>query len=84
MAEIRDSFGQLRRSIRHAREVPGLVRFLVGRFFYSDAVNTVIVVMTLVATAAVGFTSLQANLILLALTFLVNWVLTSLQQGRRG
>ena len=43
-----DAFGQLRRSIKHAREVPGLWRFLFGRFFYSDAVNTVIVVMSVV------------------------------------
>ena len=40
------SLTQLRTSIAHAREVPGLLRFLVGRFFYSDAVNTIIVVMT--------------------------------------
>ena len=43
--DVRRSFGQVRRSIAHAREVPGLGRFLVGRFFYSDAVNTIIVVM---------------------------------------
>ena len=62
------SWAQLRITWRHAGEVPGLQRFLVGRFFYSDAVNTLIVVMTVVATAAVGFTTFQANLILLALT----------------
>ncbi|HEU0244678.1 MAG TPA: MFS transporter [Candidatus Limnocylindrales bacterium] len=62
------SWDQLKRTVAHAREVPGLPRFLVGRFFYSDAVNTVIVVMTVVAVEAVGFTSLQANLILLVLT----------------
>ena len=48
------SFGQLRLSIAHAREVPGLGRFLVGRFFYSDAVNTVIVVMSVVIVKALG------------------------------
>ena len=45
---------QLSTTIRHAREVPGLPRFLLGRFFYSDAVNTVIVVMSVVAVEAVG------------------------------
>jgi UMF1 family MFS transporter len=30
MAEIRDAFGQLRRSIAHARQVPGLLRFPSG------------------------------------------------------
>ena len=47
-ADVADSFGQLKRSIADAREVPGLWRFLIGRFFYSDAVNTVIVVMSVV------------------------------------
>ena len=41
-----ESFGAARVTIEHARQVPGLGRFLLGRFFYSDAVNTVIVVMT--------------------------------------
>ena len=45
---------QLATTIRHAREVPGLGRFLLGRFFYSDAVNTIIVVMAIVATEAMG------------------------------
>ena len=53
---------------RHAREVPGLWRFLIGRFFYSDAVNTVIVVMSVVAVRAMGLTEAQANLVLLSLT----------------
>ena len=67
-AEIRDSFGQLRRSIAHARQVPGLGRFLVGRFFYSDAVNTVIVVMSIVTTEVFGLSDQNAVLVLLLLT----------------
>ncbi|MEO8571369.1 MAG: MFS transporter [Chloroflexota bacterium] len=67
-ADIRNSFGQLRRSIEHARAVPGLGRFLLGRFFYSDAVNTVIVVMSVVIVEALGMTARIANVILLLLT----------------
>jgi UMF1 family MFS transporter len=67
-ADVRDAFGQLRRSIAHAREVPGLGRFLVGRFFYSDAVNTVIVVMSVVVVKTMGLTEQDANLVLLLLT----------------
>ncbi len=67
-ADIRDSFGQLRRSIAHAREVPGLGRFLIGRFFYSDAVNTVIVVMSVVTVKALGLSEATANVVLLLLT----------------
>lgn len=68
MAEVVATFGQLRRSIAHAREVPGLGRFLVGRFFYSDAVNTVIVVMSVVTVKVLGVSEATANVILLSLT----------------
>jgi UMF1 family MFS transporter len=67
--DLLDSFGQLRRSIAHAGEVPGLRRFLLGRFFYSDAVNTVIVVMSVVTVKVLGVSEANANLILLSLTF---------------
>ena len=67
-ADVRDAFGQLRRSIAHAREVPWLGRFLLGRFFYSDAVNTVIVVMSVVVVKTMGLSEADANLILLSLT----------------
>jgi UMF1 family MFS transporter len=67
-AEVIATFGQLRVSIAHAREVPGLGRFLVGRFFYSDAVNTVIVVMSVVTVKVLGVSESTANVILLSLT----------------
>ena len=67
-AEITGSFGQLFQTIEHARGVPGLGRFLLGRFFYSDAVNTVIVVMSVVTVHAMGMTPAVANLVLLGLT----------------
>ena len=67
-ADIRDSFGQLKRSIAHAREVPGLGRFLLGRFFYSDAVNTVIVVMTIVSSKVFGLSDQNTVFVLLSLT----------------
>lgn len=66
--DIVASFGQLRVTIQHARAVPGLGRFLLGRFFYSDAVNTVIVVMSVVTTDALGVSDRDANTILLGLT----------------
>ena len=66
--EVLASWRQLETTIAHAREVPGLPRFLVGRFFYSDAVNTVVVVMSVVAVEAVGLSKSTANLVLLGLT----------------
>ncbi len=62
------SWSQLATSIRHARQVPGLMRFLVARLFYTDPVNTAIVVMSAFAVQAVGFTSGEALNILLLLT----------------
>ncbi len=68
VSDVIASFGQLRQSIAHARQVPGLGRFLVGRFFYSDAVNTVIVVMSVVTVKVLGVSETMANVILLSLT----------------
>lgn len=66
--DVVGSLTQLRTSISHAREVPGLLRFLVARFFYSDAVNTIIVVMTVVTVKAKGLSDQMALLVLLGLT----------------
>jgi UMF1 family MFS transporter len=62
------SWSQLATTLRHARETPGLLRFIVGRFFYSDPVNTAIVVMSAFATQAIGFSEAEALNILLLLT----------------
>ena len=62
------SWSQLRATLAHARESPGLLRFLVGRFFYTDPVNTAIAIMSAFATQAIGFTSGEALSILLLLT----------------
>jgi len=67
MRDITGSLGQLRTSLAHAGKVPGLRRFLAARFFYSDAVNTVIVVMTIIAENAKFLSHTQALMILLGL-----------------
>ena len=67
LREAAGALTQLATTIRHARTVPGLGRFLLGRFFYSDAVNTIIVVMAIVTTEAMGLSKAVANLILLSL-----------------
>ena len=79
-AEVLGSFGQLAKTIEHARAVPGLGRFLLGRFFYSDAVNTVIVVMSVVTVHAMGMTDTQSVLVLLSLTVVA--VVASFGWGR--
>ena len=79
VADALGSWAQLATTVRHAREVPGLLRFLVGRFFYTDPVNTVIVVMSVFATQAIGLTLGQANIVLLVLTIVA--VIASLGWG---
>ena len=80
LSDVVASWSQLRTTVQHAREVPGLLRFLVGRFFYSDAVNTIIVVMTIVATEAVGLSQRNALLVLLGLAVVA--VIASFGWGR--
>jgi len=54
-------------TIKDLKKVPGLRRFLIARFFYTDAQNTVISIMTVFATSAVGFSLGMANIVLVAL-----------------
>jgi UMF1 family MFS transporter len=70
VADVVGSWAQLGQTIRDAGEVPGLRRFLVARFFYTDPVNTVISVMTVFAVQAIGLSSSEAALVLLLLTII--------------
>ena len=47
---IAESTKQTLDTLRHGQRYPGLLRFLVGRVFYTDAVNTVIAFMSLYTT----------------------------------
>ena len=55
-------------TVRSLKAYPGLGRFLAARFFYTDALNTSITIMTVFATRAVGFTDDEANYVFLGLT----------------
>ncbi len=44
---VRDSMADTIRTLKSGSEYPGLVRFLVGRVFYTDPINTVIGIMML-------------------------------------
>jgi MFS family permease len=44
---IRESTAQTWATLRSGRQYPGLLRFLLGRIFYTDAINTVIAFMGL-------------------------------------
>jgi UMF1 family MFS transporter len=46
---IRESTAQTWRTLQAGHQYPGLLRFLIGRVFYTDAINTVIAFMSLFA-----------------------------------
>ena len=62
------SWSQLTETIRNAQRFPGLLRFIVGRFFYTDPINTAIAVMSLFAINAIGFSQTESRFVLIGLT----------------
>ena len=71
-SKVRIDFGAARRALRQVRETlghlpryPGLGRFLVGRVFYTDAANTVIIFLGIYTTQEVGFDEAGAGILLL-------------------
>jgi UMF1 family MFS transporter len=49
----------------HATKYRGLTRFLAGRMFYTDPINTLIVFMGIYVTNEIGFSETQAQILLL-------------------
>jgi UMF1 family MFS transporter len=49
----------------HATRYRGLTRFLAGRVFYTDPINTLIVFMGIYVTNEIGFSTTQAQILLL-------------------
>lgn len=58
---LRESTRQTMDTLRQGERYPGLLRFLVGRVFYTDAVNTVIAFMSLYTTNVAVATGLAAD-----------------------
>ena len=61
---IRESTQETIQTLRDGRQYPGLLRFLVGRVFYTDAINTVIAYMSLYTVnvaMATGLTKQQGE-----------------------
>ena len=62
---VRDSLPQLIKTLTRTREYPGLSRFLLGRIFYADVVNTMIIFMGIYVTNELGFTDSQFQFVLM-------------------
>ena len=56
---------QVKDTIGHLPRYPGLARFLVGRVFYTDAANTVIIFLGIYTVNEIGFTETGAQVLLL-------------------
>ncbi|HEX9044957.1 MAG TPA: MFS transporter [Candidatus Limnocylindrales bacterium] len=79
-ADVVSAFGQFGAVVEHARSIPHLGRFLLGRFFYTDALNTVVVVMSVLAVRAMGLTQTQWLMLLLVVTIVA--IVMSFAWGR--
>ena len=62
------AWSQTWRTVRSLSSYPGLGRFLLARFFYTDALNTSITIMTVFAVQAVGFSINESKIVFLFLT----------------
>jgi UMF1 family MFS transporter len=75
------SLGATVKTIQSLKKYPGLGQFLLARFFYTDAQNTVIKIMGPFAVYAIGMSEGQANYVLVALA--TTAVIGGLFWGRR-
>ncbi len=64
-ASVGAALRQVNETFHSTRHYPGLVRFLVGRFFYTDAINTVVYFMGIYVTSEIGFSEEQAQWVFL-------------------
>lgn len=62
---IASALSQIKLSIARTRKFPGLSRFLLGRIFYADAVNTLMIFTGIYVTTELGFTDREAQMVLL-------------------
>jgi len=64
-ASFTRAFRQVADTVRSGERYPGLLRFLIGRAFYTDAINTVNTFMGIYVTNQVGFTTDQVSYVLM-------------------
>lgn len=52
---LKAAFGQVRQTLRDAKQHPGALRFIFATFLYQDAIGTIVAFMSLYAVNAMGF-----------------------------
>jgi len=58
---IKDSYRRVWRTIRDTKRYPGLLRFLIAKFFYEDSIQTIIIFMGVYTQAVMGFTTAETT-----------------------
>lgn len=83
---LRAGFGEVRNTLRHARQLPDLFRFLLCLTSYQSGVATVIVVAAIYAQQVMGFSSQQLIVLIMVvnLTAAVGAFLFGFAQDRWG
>jgi MFS transporter, UMF1 family len=76
---VRAVAGRVRETVRGVGRFPELRRFLIGRVFYADAANTLIIFMGVYVTNELGFTERAAQI--LSLSAIVGAVIGGLSFG---
>lgn len=72
LASVGAAARQVGATVRSIGRFPGVARFLIGRVFYTDAINTVIAFMGIYVTNEVGFSTTEAQVVLIvAIAFAV-------------
>ena len=64
----RAAFTEIARTVKDAKQYPGVLRFIVASFIYQDAFGTIVGVMGLYAIKAVGFDQGSVNTLFVVLT----------------
>lgn len=58
---IRSSYRKIWNNVKNTRQYPGLLRFLVAKFFYEDSIQTIIIFMGVYTQAVMGFSRSEVN-----------------------
>lgn len=82
----RQSWAELGKTLKEARQHPGALRFIITSLIYQDAVGTITVVLGLYAIQAVGFTQASVNLVftILPITAVLGSLMTGMLVDRIG
>jgi len=65
---IKTSFKKVIDAVSNTKKYPGVLRFLIAKFFYEEAIQTIIIFMAVYAQKVVGFSKSETTTFLIVLT----------------